>query len=216
MAGGSSVHRPVSGTTQKAIIMQTIHPIKITALLGSVRPGNFTFKVLNIVLDELRSIPDVAIDLIDPSTMNLFMPGAGESPDARVIQQRVKDADGIILATPEYHGSYSSVMKLLIENLGFPSELKGKPVALLGAAAGQIGAIKSLEHLRSVASHVGAMVLPGPVSVAHVRTVFNDQDGIIDQGIEKMVRGLATDLVTYVRMHTCPRSSLENIVREYS
>ena len=37
-------------------------------------------------------------------------------------------------------------MKLVIENLGFPSVLAGKPVALLGMAAGAIGAIKSLEH----------------------------------------------------------------------
>ena len=74
----------------------------------------------------------------------------------------------VILATPEYHGSFAAMMKLVIENLGFPSTLAGKPVALLGVAAGRIGAIKSLEQLRSVCSHVGAIVLPGPVSVANV------------------------------------------------
>ena len=64
--------------------------------------------------------------------------------------------------------------KLIIENLGFPSVLATKPVALLGVAAGQIGAIKSLEQLRSVLSHVGAIVLPGPVSVAGVQGVFDE------------------------------------------
>ena len=59
--------------------------------------------------------------------------------------------------------------KLVIENLGFPSVLAGKPVALVGVAAGRIGAIKSLEQLRGVCSHVGALVLPGAVSVAGVR-----------------------------------------------
>ena len=39
--------------------------------------------------------------------------------------------DSVVLATPEYHGSFSSVMKLVIENLGFPSALQGKPVALM-------------------------------------------------------------------------------------
>ena len=68
-------------------------------------------------------------------------------------------------------------MKLLIDNLGFPSALSGKPVALLGVAAGRIGAIKALEHLRSVASHVGAQVLPGPVSVASVGRSSMEKDG---------------------------------------
>jgi len=87
------------------------------------------------------------------------------------LQQQVSDATGVIFATPEYHGSYSSVIKLVIEQLGFPSVLSGKPIALLGVAAGSIGAIKALEHLRSVCSHVGAIVLPGPVSVAAVHKV---------------------------------------------
>ena len=48
----------------------------------------------------------------------------------------------------------------MIENMGFPSVLAGKPVSLLGVAAGRIGAIKSLESLRGVCSHIGAIVLP--------------------------------------------------------
>ena len=57
----------------------------------------------------------------------------------------IRRSTGVVLATPEYHGSFSSVMKLMIENLGFPSVLAGKSVALLGVAGGSIGAIKSLE-----------------------------------------------------------------------
>jgi len=80
------------------------------------------------------------------------------------------------------------VIKLVIESLGFPSALAGKPNALLGVAAGQIGAVKSLEALRSVCSHVGAIVLPGPVSVANVRAVFDDDGSIRDEKIEARIR----------------------------
>ena len=90
------------------------------------------------------------------------------SPEVDEFVEKVSRATGVIFATPEYHGSFSSVTKLAIENLGFPSVISGKPVALLGVAAGAIGAIKSLEQLRGVCSHVGAIVLPGPVSVAGV------------------------------------------------
>ena len=117
------------------------------------------------------------------------------------------------MVTPEYHGSFSSTMKLTIDNLGFPSVLSGKPIALVGVAAGRIGAVKALEHLRSVASHVGGIVLPGPVSVANVREVFDETGAIIDPGVEKQIRAAATRLVDYIEKHLCPALCFEEMVR---
>ena len=101
----------------------------------------------------------------------------------------------------------------MIENLGFPSALSGKPVALLGVASGRIGAIKSLEQLRGVCSHVGAIVLPGPVSVAGVNRVFDEEGNCLDEGTEKQVRGVATNLMHYLHQNVCPRMALEAMVR---
>ena len=95
----------------------------------------------------------------------------------------------MVFSTPEYHGTHSSAAKLIIENLGFPSVLAGKPVALVGVAAGQIGAIKALEHLRSVLSHVGAIVLPGPVSVPGVQNVFDEKDDASTKPLKKDCEG---------------------------
>ena len=131
---------------------------RIVAVLGTARPGNFTSKALALVIDEIEKQGDIGVDLIDPATMNLPLPGQGsDSAEPKTIQELVSKSTGVVFSTPEYHGSYSSAAKLIIENLGFPSVLAGKPVALVGVAAGQIGAIKELEHLRSVLSHVGAI-----------------------------------------------------------
>jgi FMN reductase len=114
-------------------------------------------------------------------------PGLGEESSAvKQFKQTVFNATGIIIATPEYHGSFSAATKLAIENLGFPSAISGKPIALLGVAAGAIGAIKSLEQLRGVCSHIGAMVLPGPVSVPKIQSVFDDAGRCIDPAIENV------------------------------
>ena len=129
--------------------------IKIVAILGSVRPNNYTAMALDLVLDELKKQSGVSVDIVDPAKVHLYPPGlGGDSPDPVRMREAVTEATGIILATPEYHGSFSSIMKLAIENLGFPSVMSGKPIALLGVAAGAIGAIKSLESLRGVCSHV--------------------------------------------------------------
>ena len=190
-------------------------PIRIALVQGSVRPGNYTGKALALVADELAAKEAVQVDLIDPTGVTLPMPGSGvDSPEAERFAQTISDSVGVILATPEYHGSYSSVIKLVIENLGFPSGLAGKPVALLGVAAGQIGAIKALEHLRSVCSHVGAIVLPGPVSIAGVQDVFDEEGRCVDASAEKRIRGLATHMTDYIEECVCPRFCLEQFVRE--
>ncbi len=186
--------------------------IRIVAVPGSVRPGNFTSKALALAVDEIRTHSDITLNVVDIT--NLPLPGTGDvSPEVKALQEAVSTATGVILATPEYHGSYSSVIKLAIENLGFPSVLAGKPVALLGVAAGQIGAIKALEHLRSVCSHVGAIVLPGPVSVAGVQQLFDEQGNCLDVAIEKRIRSVATNLIDYIRGYICPRVALEEMVR---
>ena len=121
--------------------------IKIVAISGSMRPNNYTSKALALVVDEIKKNGHIGLEVIDPNELNLVLPGQEGDSTSESLQQKVKDATGIILATPEYHGSYSSAIKLVIDNLGYPSVLAGKPIALLGVAAGQIGAIKALEHL---------------------------------------------------------------------
>ena len=188
--------------------------ISIVAIKGSVRPNNYTAMALNLVLDEFKNHGGVSVQVFDPAELDLLPPGIeGESPDPGRMSAAVTEATGIVLATPEYHGSFSSIMKLAIENLGFPSVMGGKPVALLGVAAGAIGAIKSLEALRGVCSHVGAIVLPGPVSVANCREVFNEDGTCNDERTEKRIRGVATNLMHYIEDNICPRVSLEAIVR---
>ena len=187
--------------------------LHILAASGSSRPGGYTPRVLALAIDELQSRHQVQVDLIDLSTTSFPFPGQGPSQATRRAQELVKGAAGILLATPEYHGSYSSAMKRFIENLGFPSTLAGKPVALLGAAAGQVGAVKALEHLGSVCSHVGAFVLPGSVSVARVQKVFDEKGRCLDTEIERRVRGLATRLSDYIRNRTGPGAAQDQEVR---
>lgn len=188
--------------------------IRIVAVLGTARPGNFTAKALALVIDEIKNHRDISLQVIDPGAMNLPLPGTDpESAEIKTLQKTVSKATGVVFSTPEYHGSYSSVTKLIIENLGFPSVLATKPIALLGVAAGQIGAIKALEHLRSVLSHVGAIVLPGPVSVAGVQKLFDDEDRCVDTDTEKRIRSVATNLIDYIRGNICPRVALEEMVR---
>ena len=188
--------------------------VKIVAIIGSVRPDNMTGKALDIVLDEIRKYKNVEWEVIDPGALDLAQPGKESKKAVAFIQKVTSQATGVILATPEYHGSYSSAIKLVIDNLGYPSVLAGKPVVLLGVASGQIGAIKALEHLSSVCSHVVSVVLPGSVSVSGVHKLFDDNGRCLDAKMEKRIRSLATNLLGYIQKHIYPLIALEETVRE--
>src|SRR5438094_341816 len=189
-------------------------PIRIVVINGSARPGNYTAMASKYVVDELRKHPKVSVEVIDPAGLNLPFPGTDpHSAVTKKLQDTVRAATGVILVTPEYHGSFSSVMKLVIENLGFPSVLAGKPVGLLGVAAGSIGAIKSLEQLRSVCSHIGAIVLPLPISVPNVQKVFDSSGRPLDPLVDKLIRTLATNVMNYIHQNICPSVTLERLLR---
>ncbi|MDA0333571.1 MAG: NAD(P)H-dependent oxidoreductase [bacterium] len=188
--------------------------IRVAVVIGSVREGNYTSHAVRLVADEFaRTFPEVTFDIIDPRKLRLSAPGSADEGDAQLVRDTLHRATAVVLATPEYHGSYSSVIKLVIENLGFPSGLAGKPVAMLGVAAGRIGAIKALEHLSSVVTHVGGHVLPGFVSVAGVQDLFDENGVCTDAGTEKRVRGLASNVMDYIHRFVCPRISMESVVR---
>ena len=61
---------------------------------------------------------------------------------------------------------------------------------------------------------MGAIVLPGPVSVAGVRNVFDEDGACTGEATERRLRRVADNLIDYIRANTCPRVALEQMVRE--
>ncbi len=184
----------------------------IVTISGSSRGQSFTQKALAIVNDELGK-SDFEVVTFEAAALQLDFPGRPATPDAERMRAAVKDADAIVLATPEYHGGMSAMTKLCIENMGFPSVMAGKPVALLGVAAGRIGAIKSIEQLRGVCGHTGALVVPGAVSIANVQGAFDESGRCTDAGAEAALRGLSASLLDYVRDYVCPKMIMEAMIR---
>ncbi len=185
---------------------------RVVTISGTNRPNNYTSRALAVVNDELRR-QDVELVTLDARELTLSFPGHPETEDARRLRKAIGEAAGVVLATPEYHGGLCAMIKLIIENLGFPSALAGKPVALLGVATGRIGAIKSLEQLRGICSHVGAIVVPDAVSIAGVRNVFDVEGRCTDAAAEQALHRVAWSLLEFLREYVYPRKALEAMVR---
>ena len=60
---------------------------------------------LDLVADELNAT-GVSFDVVDPASLRLTLPGApGDGEDAASMRETIARCTGVVLATPEYHGS---------------------------------------------------------------------------------------------------------------
>ena len=172
--------------------------IKIAVVNGSVQAKNYLAFVLNILKNQITRNEEFSVIEINLKEFNLPFPGEIiQNDDSPKMISLLESAHGIVLGTPEYHGTFTAKLKLMIENSGYPSALKGKPISLIGIASGILGAVKSLEHLRSVCAHIGAFALPRAVSIANVETKFDDNGNCIDIETENEIRSLADNLINY-------------------
>lgn len=82
------------------------------------------------------------------------------------LRARVRAADGLLIATPEYNQSIPAVTKNLVDWLSRPDDgsvLAGKPVAIVGATIGPWGTRYAQKELRHALTAAGALVLPQPM-----------------------------------------------------
>lgn len=95
-----------------------------------------------------------------------------ETTDAHVneLKQGLLAADGIVLATPEYHGSLSGALKNALDFVGF-DHFDGKPVLSVSSAGGAVG-VSSLQHLQTIVRNVHGINCPEWISIGGMQRTF--------------------------------------------
>ncbi|QLH80063.1 NAD(P)H-dependent oxidoreductase [Halosimplex rubrum] len=182
----------------------------VVALCGSLREESYTRKALRIALDEAED-RGASVDLIDLRELDLPLFDADDDAgDAEELRERVGRADSVLLGTPVYHGSYSSVLKTALDYCGF-DEFEHTTVGLLCVAGGSFP-ITSLDHLQSVARSLDAWVVPHQVALPKARSKFEGA-ALREASDAERVRTLGQRVVEYATIEPdppCPESA-ENV-----
>ncbi|MFM7906278.1 MAG: NADPH-dependent FMN reductase, partial [Microcystis sp.] len=149
--------------------------IKIVGINGSLRPGSYSAMALEVAISRVGAL-GVETEIIDLRKLSLPFCNGGDDysdyPDVAKMQQTVKSAAGLILATPEYHGSVSGVMKNALDLMSF-EELSGKVAGLISVLGGQSNS-NALNDLRIILRWVHAWVIPEQISLGQAWKVFNE------------------------------------------
>ncbi|ATS19026.1 NAD(P)H-dependent oxidoreductase [Synechococcus sp. PCC 6717] len=165
---------------------------KFIGWAGSLRDGSYSQMALDAAIAKAAA-QGATVERLDLRQLNLpFCTGADhypDHPDVAVFQAKVTAADGILLVTPEYHGSVSGVLKNSLDLLSFP-ELSGKVVAMISVLGGQANS-NALNDLRVILRWVHAWVIPEQVAIGQAWQAFTPtgqlKDAKLDERLDKLI-----------------------------
>jgi chromate reductase, NAD(P)H dehydrogenase (quinone) len=180
---------------------------QILIISGTNRPGSNALKVARILERHYKSagVQDVDVLSLAELPREVFDGSsyATKPPGMLAIQQRVLDAGGLHVVTPEYNGSFPGVLKYFIDMLKFPESFERKPVAFTGEAAGIWGALRSVEQLQMIFGYRNAHVYPERVFIPGITEKLGPDDSLlvpdIDQRLAKQAQGFAAFVQTITR-----------------
>lgn len=181
------------------------HPT-IVAVVGSLRDESYTRTALKYALGaaeragaetELLDLREYDLPVFDPDL------DAAEQGDAEQLLDTMRRADGVILGSPVYHGSYSGAIRNVHDYCSF-DEYEDTVVGLLATAGGGSFA-STLDHLRITVRGVHGRVLPHQVGIRNASDRFeaaeDAPDGrvFVDDDLRERVERLGRELVEEAR-----------------
>ncbi len=179
------------------------HPIYVVGLCGSLRQGSTTHAALTIALAGAREV-GAEVELLDLNEYQLIFHGAvadeSEYPsDVFKLKEKVKRAHGILLGTPEYHGSFSGVLKNALDLMRY-EEFENKVVGLIGVSGGRMGAGNALSMLRTVGATLRAWVIPNDVSIPRASEAFDENGDLYDPELTARVKAVGRQVTQFAAL----------------
>jgi chromate reductase, NAD(P)H dehydrogenase (quinone) len=174
----------------------------IIGISGSLRSGSFNTMLLRHAQSLLPE--GVTLDVVDITGIPFFdadVEAAGTPDVVLDIKRRITEADGVLIATPEYNYSYTGVIKNALDWLsrGPVRPFMDKPVAVIGASNGNFGSVRAQTDMRRLLHGMGANVLPKPeLLVTQAPSKFDADGRLIDEATQNIYRTLLQKFVVWI------------------
>ncbi len=176
--------------------------LRITAVCGSLSSKSTTKMALELALKGAAEY-EANTSLIELRDYKLVFYGEVDEenypPDVLRLRKEIKESHALIIGTPEYHGSLSGALKNMLDLMG-AEEFEGKIVGLVGVAGGHVGAINSLNTMRTIGRNLHCWVLPQEVSVADSMKVFNEDGTVTEPAIEERLLNMGRQVVKFASL----------------
>lgn len=177
--------------------------VKILGIAGSLRRESYNRSALRAAID---LVPEGArIETFELNDIPVFNQDNELNPHPSVVEfkRRIREADAILIVTPEYNYSIPGVLKNAMDWASRPygdNSWDGKAVALMGATPGVLGTARAQYHLRQTFINLNIFTVNQPevmIGSAHER--FDEEGNLKDEKTKELIRELLQNLVNLSR-----------------
>jgi NAD(P)H-dependent FMN reductase len=182
--------------------------LKILAFAGSLRERSFSKRVLKTAIKGAQragaevtflDLRDYPVPIYNPDDHER----TGFDENALRLQGLLAGHDGLLIASPEYNGSFPAALKNVIDWASRQSDryqrkdiFPGKVAAIMTTSPGSFGGVRTLAHLRGVLTSVGVLGLPQEIAVSFAADKFaGDGEEMVDERMKGTLEALGASLV---------------------
>ena len=179
--------------------------LTVLGIAGSLRRGSYN----RALLRSARSLApdDMRLDLFDLHDVPFYdadVEKQGDPEPVSALKRRIREADALVIATPEYQHSLPGVLKNALDWASRPPKdppLRRKPIAMMGATTGRYGTARAQAELRKVLAYNDAVVVNRPeVLVANAGETFDEAGELVDAAARDLLRALLAALGWWARL----------------
>lgn len=159
--------------------------MKLVGIVGSNAEFSYNRLLLQYIAKKYKNL--FTLEVLEIKDLPLFNQSDDQSNSAPVqyINQKIKMADGVIIATPEHNHTIPAALKSALEWYSFNLHpFENKPVMIVGASYFSQGSSRAQLHLRQIldAPGVNAIVMPGnEFLLGNVKQAFDENNNLKEQ-----------------------------------
>lgn len=186
----------------------TTDTLRILAFAGSTREGSYNLSLIKQAA-AFATEAGAAVTIVDPDGFSMPMMNQdletahGIPVKALAFKRLLSGSDGFLIASPEYNGFVTPLLKNCLDwasRSETPDEkplstFRGKVAAILSASPGSLGGLRGLSALRTLLTNLGVIVLPGQHSVAGADKAFDEEGRLKDPANIVSVKRVVRELV---------------------
>jgi chromate reductase len=178
-------------------------PITILGFAGSLRRESYNKALLRAAVELVPK--NVRLEIFDLDGIPLFSQDLEDRIPEKVreFKAKIKAADALLIATPEYNYSIAGVLKNAIDWASRPygdNSFEGKPVAIMSASVGLLGGARAQYHLRQCFVFLDMHPINRPeVIVTFAPQKFDEKGNLTDEETRKKIKQLLESLVDWTK-----------------
>ena len=182
--------------------------VKLLAFAGSTRTGSLNQALLDLAVAEARArgaevtairLKDFALPIYDGDLEQADFPAT-----ARELKALFQAHDGFLIASPEYNGSVSGVLKNAIDWASRPTDgealtalsaFRGKVAGLMAASISPFGGLRGITHMRQILGTIQTLVATEQVLVPFAHGAFDESWALKEALPAQLLGGLAARVI---------------------